>query len=84
MYKNIVECRDQLTMRKDNYVQFVTTNGNPRDIGSKSLDKRGTLPKFKNLQKGTAKEKLKKETLLILLLQLKEKFKTIYLKPEII
>ena len=56
MNKNIVECRDQLTMRKDNYVYFVTTNGNPRDNGSKNLEKRGTLPKFKNLQKGTAKE----------------------------
>ena len=56
MNKNIVECRDQLTMRKDNYVYFVTTNGNPRDNGSRSLEKRGTLPKFKNLQKGTAKE----------------------------
>ena len=56
MNKYIVECRDQLTMRKNNYVYFVTTNGNLRDNGSKSLDKRGTLPKFKNLQKGTAKE----------------------------
>ena len=25
--KNIVECSDQLTMRKDNYAYFVTTNG---------------------------------------------------------
>ena len=33
MNKNIVKCRDQLTMRKDNYVYFVTTNGNPRDNG---------------------------------------------------
>ena len=31
--KNIVECRDQLTIRKDNYVYFVTTNGTPRDNG---------------------------------------------------
>ena len=56
MNKNIVEPRDQLTIRKNNYVYFVTTTGNPRDNGSKSLEKRGTLPKFKNLQKGTAKE----------------------------
>ena len=41
---------------KDNYVYFVTTNGNPQNNGSKSLEKRGTLPKFKNLQKGTTKE----------------------------
>ena len=34
----------------------MTTNGNPRDNGSKILEKRGTLQKFKNLQKGTAKE----------------------------
>ena len=44
--KNIVECRDQLTMRKDNYAYFVTTNGTPRDNGSKTLEKRETLPKF--------------------------------------
>ena len=56
MNKNIVQCRDQLTIRKDNYVYFVTTNGIPRDNGSRSLEQRGTLPKFKNLQKGTAKE----------------------------
>ena len=53
MYKNIVECRDQLTMQKDNYACFVTTNGTPLVNGSKSLEKRETLPKFKNLQKGT-------------------------------
>ena len=35
MNRNIVECRDQSTMRKDNYVYFVTTNGTPRDNGSK-------------------------------------------------
>ena len=34
MNKNIVECRDELTMRKDNYVYFVTTNGNPQSNGS--------------------------------------------------
>ena len=56
MNKNNIECRDQLTMRKDNYVYIVTTNGTPRDNGSKCLEKRGTIPKFKNLQKGTAKE----------------------------
>ena len=54
--KNTVECRDQLTMRKDNYVHFVTANGTPRDNGSKSLEKCGSLLKFKNLQKGTARE----------------------------
>ena len=31
--KNIVECCDQLTMRKDNYVYFVTTNETSRDNG---------------------------------------------------
>ena len=56
MNKNIVECCDQLTMRKDNYVYFVTTNKISRDNGSNSLERRVTLPKFKNLQKGTAKE----------------------------
>ena len=52
----MVECRDQLTMRKDTYAYFVTTNGTPLDNGSKILEKRETLPKFKNLQKGIGKE----------------------------
>ena len=43
-------------MRKDNYVYSVTTNRTPQDDGSESLEKRRILPKFKNLQKGTAKE----------------------------
>ena len=43
-------------MRKDNYAYFVTTNGTLRDNGSKTLEKRETLPKFKNLQKGIAKK----------------------------
>ena len=54
--KNIVECRDQLTVRKDNYAYFVTKNGAPLDNGSKTIEKRETFPKFKNLQKGIAKE----------------------------
>ena len=56
----MVECRDQLTMRKDNYAYFVTTNGTPRENGSKTLEKTETLPKLKNLQKRIAKE-IKKE-----------------------
>ena len=32
--KNLVECRDQLIMRKDNYAYFVTTNRTPCDNGS--------------------------------------------------
>ena len=43
-------------MRKDNYAYFVITNGTPRDNGSKPLEKRETLRKFKNLQKWIAKE----------------------------
>ena len=54
--KNIIECRDQLTRRKDNYVYFVIDKGEPRDVGSKLLEKCGKLLKFKNLQKGIVKE----------------------------
>ena len=43
-------------MRRDIYAYFVTTNGTPRDNGSKTLEKRQTLSKFENLQKGIAKE----------------------------
>ena len=63
-------------MRKYNYAYFVTTNGTPRDNGSKTLEKRETLPKFKNLQKVIA-NRLKKETTTILHFQLKKKLRTI-------
>ena len=54
--KNIVECRDKLYMRIIfNYAYFVTTNGTPRENGSKTFKKRGTSPKFKNLQEGIVK-----------------------------
>ena len=43
-------------MRKDNYAYFFTSNETPRDNGLKALEKRETLPKFKNLQKEIAKE----------------------------
>ena len=76
--KYIVQCHDQLTMRKDNYAYFVTTNGTPRDNGSNTLEQRETLPKFKNLQKGIAQE-IEKETT-ILHFQLKKKPKKIYPK----
>ena len=39
--KNIIECRDQLTMRKDNYAYFVSNKGEPRDVGSKLLENYG-------------------------------------------
>ena len=42
-------------MRKGNYAYFVTTTGTPRDNETKTLEKRKTLPKFNNLQKGVAK-----------------------------
>ena len=50
-------------MRKDNYAYFVTTNGTPRDNGSKTFKRRETLAKFKNLQKGIVKEIEKRKLL---------------------
>ena len=55
-WRNVVECRDQMIMRKDNYVYFLSSDGTPRDNGSKSLEKRNELPQFKNLILGEAKE----------------------------
>ena len=74
MNKNIGECRDQLRMRKDNDVYFVITNGTSRDNGSKTLQKRGTLLKLKNLQKATAKE-IKKENYCHFALSIREETK---------
>ena len=54
--RNVIECRDKLTMRRDNYIYFLSTDGTPRDNGSKSLEKRNELPHFENLILGEAKE----------------------------
>ena len=54
--RNIIECRDQLTMRKDNYAYFISTKNEPRDNDSKILLKRNELPQFKNLCVGHAQE----------------------------
>ena len=53
---NIIECRDKLAMRKDNYAHFILTKNEPRDNGSKILLKRKDLPQFKNLCIGHAQE----------------------------
>ena len=45
--RNIIECRDQLTMRKDNYAYFVNSKGEPRDVGSKLLKKCGSRSRWK-------------------------------------
>ena len=73
--KNIIEYRDQLTMRKHNYVYFVTEKGKPRDVYSKLLEKCGKLPKFKNLQKGIVK-KLRKGHQYHFALPIENEFKT--------
>ena len=33
--KNVIDCRDQLTIKKVNYAYFITTNGEPHDKGAK-------------------------------------------------
>ena len=72
--KNIIECRDQLTIRKDNYAYFVSNKGECRDVGSKLLEKCGKLPNFKNLQKGIVK-KLRKGNQYHFLLPIEDEFK---------
>ncbi|XP_033229129.1 protein PFC0760c-like [Belonocnema kinseyi] len=61
--KNIVEYRDKMSMRKDNYLYFTTIEGEPRDLGSSILEKRQHLPKFSKLRKGVAKEIRKVQSL---------------------
>ncbi|KAJ8676786.1 hypothetical protein QAD02_012573 [Eretmocerus hayati] len=50
--KIFVESREKLFMRKDNYMYFVSTVGEPCDNGSKDLKDRGELPKFPHLEVG--------------------------------
>ena len=66
-------------MCKDNYAYFVSTNGTPRDNGSKTLEKRELYQNLKIYKKGQQK-KLKKETTTILHFQLKKKLRKIYPK----
>ena len=72
--KNIIECRDQLTMRKDNYAYFVCNKGELHDVGSKLLEKCGKLPNFKNLQKGIV-QKLRKGDKFHFVLPIEDEFK---------
>ena len=60
-------------MRKDNYAYFVSNEGEPRDIGSKLLEKCGKLPNFKNLQKGIV-QKLRKGNQYYFVLPIEEEF----------
>ena len=72
--KNIIEFRDQLTRRKDNYAYFVSNTGELRDVGSKLLEKCGKLPNFKNLQKRIV-QKLRKGNQYHFVLPIEDKFK---------
>ena len=71
--KNIIECRDQLTMRKDNNAYFVSNKGEPRHIGSQLLEKCGKLPNFERLQKGIV-QKLRKGNQYHFVLQIEDEF----------
>ena len=47
--KLFVECKEQLFVRKDNYIYFITTEGTPCDKGSLQLSERKELPRFSPL-----------------------------------
>ena len=53
--KLFVECKEQLFMRKDNYIYFITTEGTPCDKGSLQLSERKELPRFSHLNPGEIK-----------------------------
>ncbi|KAJ8686094.1 hypothetical protein QAD02_021888 [Eretmocerus hayati] len=53
--KIFIETRKKIFMRKDNYMYFVSTNGDPCDTGSRELQERDILPKFSKLEVGTVK-----------------------------
>ena len=61
-------------MRKDNYVYFVSNKGEPRDIGSKLLEKCGKSSDFRNLQKGII-QKLRKGNQYHFVLPIEDEFK---------
>ena len=69
--KNIIECREQLTIRKDNYAYFVNNKGEPHGVGSKLMEK---LPNFKNSKKGIV-QKLRKGNQYHFVLPIQDEFK---------
>lgn len=48
-----ITSNEQLFMRKDNYLYFLSETGEPCDEGSKKLADRRSLPKFRNLSLGS-------------------------------
>ncbi|OXU20806.1 hypothetical protein TSAR_005406 [Trichomalopsis sarcophagae] len=53
--KIFVECKEQLFMRKDNYLYFLTSKGTPCDKGARLLEERNELPRLYNLSVGELK-----------------------------
>ena len=49
---NIVYCREKLFMRKNNYLYFVSTDGNPLDEGARQLKELEKLPRLESLELG--------------------------------
>ncbi|XP_011865770.1 PREDICTED: protein PFC0760c-like, partial [Vollenhovia emeryi] len=47
---SIINSRDQIFMRKENYLYLLTKDGKPCDEGSKQLQKRNLIPKIKEDQ----------------------------------
>ena len=58
--KIIVECCDQLIMRKDNYAYFVIQNGTSHDNGSKTLEKRELTKILKFSKRNSKRDKKRK------------------------
>ncbi|XP_011858515.1 PREDICTED: serine/threonine-protein phosphatase 4 regulatory subunit 2-like, partial [Vollenhovia emeryi] len=52
---SIINSRDQIFMRKENYLYLLTKDGKPCDEGSKQLKKRNLIPKIKENQVGNFK-----------------------------
>ena len=49
---SIINSRDQIYMRKENYLYFLTADGKPCDEGSKQLQKQNLIPKIKEKKVG--------------------------------
>jgi len=49
---SIINSRDQIFMRKENYLYFLTVNGKSYDEGSKQLQKRNLVPRIKKSKVG--------------------------------
>lgn len=71
---SVINSRDQIFMRKENYLYFLTVDGKPCDEGTRQLQKQNLIPKLKETKVGNI-EVIKRKNRFHLILICKENLK---------